>query len=304
MRPRPLMAFFVVVLVAADEQAPAKLTDYTKADLKSLGIEPCPVAKDEKTGFIVGGKNETSLIAKLPSLAGRSIKSLEKDMRPGALSRLGFLGKDESLLEILAEDNRFVVETKGLSHRELAHHLHIVGALAIKNAQKDPFEFLYHGKRFKVTGQCFRGTIDSPFEDGTKTNCAANVWNVATGKTVGFSLLVPYMVERYGFYEGKGTTYRVDPRAILEVFDFIVSPKRGRVVDRRRRVALAGASGSRRNRKTLLFHPLQFLLQPLRSLPNAAAKAIDLIRQIASRVGVDGGQSRLHLRLHLVEPFV
>jgi len=146
-------------------------------------------------------------------------------MRPGALSRLGFLGKDESLLEILAEDNRFVVETKGLSHQELARHLHIVGALAVKNAQKDPFEFLYHGKRFKATAQCFKGTIDSPFDDGTKTNCAANVWNVATGKTVAFSLLVPYMIERYGFYEGKGTTYRVDPRSILDVFDFIPGEK-------------------------------------------------------------------------------
>jgi hypothetical protein len=29
------------------------------------------------------------------------------------------------------------------------------------------------------------------------------------------------MIERYGFYEGKGTMYRVDPRQILEVFDFL-----------------------------------------------------------------------------------
>jgi hypothetical protein len=34
------------------------------------------------------------------------------------------------------------------------------------------------------------------------------------------------MVERYGFYEGKGTTYRVDPRKVVEVFDFIKGKKK------------------------------------------------------------------------------
>jgi hypothetical protein len=36
-----------------------------------------------------------------------------------------------------------------------------------------------------------------------------------------FSLLVPEMVERYGFYEGKGTLYRVDLRAAVDVLDFL-----------------------------------------------------------------------------------
>jgi hypothetical protein len=29
------------------------------------------------------------------------------------------------------------------------------------------------------------------------------------------------MIERYGFYEGRGTSYRVEPRQVLEVFDFL-----------------------------------------------------------------------------------
>jgi hypothetical protein len=29
------------------------------------------------------------------------------------------------------------------------------------------------------------------------------------------------MIERYGFYEGKGTPYRVEPRQVIEVFDFL-----------------------------------------------------------------------------------
>jgi hypothetical protein len=41
-----------------------------------------------------------------------------------------------------------------------------------------------------------------------------------------YSLLVPEMIVRYGFYEGKGTPYRVDPRDVLEVFDFLKKAKK------------------------------------------------------------------------------
>ena len=57
------------------------------------------------------------------------------------------------------------------------------------------------------------------------TNCDATVWNLENGKKLNYSLLVPHLIERYGFYEGKGTPYRVEPRAILEVFDFLKPAK-------------------------------------------------------------------------------
>ena len=41
------------------------------------------------------------------------------------------------------------------------------------------------------------------------------------GKEIGYPLLGPYLIERSGFYEGQGTPYRVDPRDVLEDFDFL-----------------------------------------------------------------------------------
>ena len=122
-----LSALLPCVLCAAEPDAPK---DYTKTTLKSLDIDPVKPAKDKKTGFVVGGKNTTDRILELKELAGLPIDKLEKSMRPGASSDKGFLGKDERLLEILAEDNRFVVEKRGLTHQELALHLHIVGGIA------------------------------------------------------------------------------------------------------------------------------------------------------------------------------
>ncbi len=199
--------------------------DFTNVRLEELGIKPVSPHKDPKTGFLVGGKNPTGLIEGLREINGRTIAALEKDMRPGAESKVGsekgFLGPEERLLDVLAEDNRFVVDDLGLTHQELAKHLHALGEIGSKFEGK---EFLYHGKRFKVTVQFSKGYQYSPFYDDTKTSTDAMVQNLGNGKTIEYSLLVPYMIERYGFYEGKGTPYRVEPRKVFEVLDFLKKP--------------------------------------------------------------------------------
>ena len=192
--------------------------DFTGVDPASLGVKPFPAEEDPRTGFVVAGKNPTALIRTLKGINGRTIAELERDMRPGAASEAGFLGKDEGLLDVLAADNEFVVDAKGLTHQELARHMHILAAIGGKVGEG---EFRYHGRRFRVKGIYARGFQLSPFRDGTKTNAEAVVRNLDNGEEIRYSLLVPQMVERYGFYEGKGTTYRVDPRRLLEVLDFL-----------------------------------------------------------------------------------
>jgi hypothetical protein len=197
--------------------------DFTSIDPAALKLKPVPVHKDAKTGFVVGGKNDTALIEKLTEINGRSIAELEKDMRPGALSRGGFIGKDEKLLAILALDNRYIVEERKLTHQELARHLRLLGAIGfkLKAIGKKSEPFLYHGRRFQVSLMVARGIQPSPFEDDTKSGANATLFNLDNGKSLQYALLVPEMIARYGFYEGKGTPYRVEPRKILEVLDFL-----------------------------------------------------------------------------------
>jgi hypothetical protein len=219
-----IMALMVVTAVDCLAAAgPGSLPDHTRTTPESLGIKPVKPQKDTRTGFVVGGKNTTALIRKLTEIAGRPIAELERDMRPEAgYSTKGFLGKDESLLDILTQDNQYVVDQLGLTHQELARHLHILGNLARQKAVDKPLDITYHGGRFRLKAILFRGYAFAPFEDGTKTNCEATVENLVSGKKISFSLLVPHMVERYGFYEGRGTPYRVDPKQVLEVLDFIL----------------------------------------------------------------------------------
>ncbi len=213
----------LAVLLALAAAAPGRgpVEDYARLDPQQLGVAPVPAKKDPKTGFVVGGKNPTPLIRKLTEIAGHPVAELEDDMRPGRLSTAGFLGKDERLLDVLAADNRYVVDELGLTHQQLARPLLVLGAVAAKEAAEGPKEVTYQGRRFKVRAVVAKGFVKSPFEDGTRTNCEATVENLANGRKLTYSLLVPQMVERYGFYEGKGTRYRIDPRAVVELFDFL-----------------------------------------------------------------------------------
>jgi len=216
------LALAVGTLVALSLAVPAAdPPDVSGVRPEALGLKPVAPAKDSKTGFVVGGKNPTALIAKVTELNGKSIADLEKAMRPGASSQAGFLGADESLPAVLAADNKLVMDDWGLTHQEIALHLHLLGALAVKHANLKPHEVRYRGRTFRLRAQCYRGYQASPFEDGTRTNCDATVENVITGEKLSYSLLVPHMIERYGFYEGQGTKYRVDPRQVIKVLDFL-----------------------------------------------------------------------------------
>jgi hypothetical protein len=197
-------------------------------ELGKYYVSPVEPKKDAKTGFVVGGKNDTTLILGLTEINSRTIAELEKDMRPGVESDVGstagFLGRDEKLLDVLAADNKFVVDERGLTHQELAKHLHSIGTIGRwqwRDHNKEVYKFVYHGRRFKVTTVVTKGLQPSPFRDGTESGTDVTVENLDTGKKLRYGLLVPYLIERYGFYEGKGTSYRVEPSKLLEVFDFL-----------------------------------------------------------------------------------
>ena len=147
-------------------------------------------------------------------------------MRPGQYSEAGFLGENEGLLAVMVADNEYVVDDLGLSHQDLAKHLYNMAAICAWQSDHDEMgmPFLYHGRRYFVWVQCWNDDQPSPFDDATATNSDVTVTNLDNRKELWFSLLVPMMIDRYGFYEGRGTKYRVEPRQVLEVFDFLRNP--------------------------------------------------------------------------------
>jgi hypothetical protein len=78
--------------------------------------------------------------------------------------------------------------------------------------------FTFMGNTYSVKRIGFRGWQDSPFNDRLTASENFMVTNVNTGEQITFSAMVPEYIRRYGFYEGRETSYRVDPAKIISMF--------------------------------------------------------------------------------------
>ncbi len=183
---------------------------------KEVGVLPIEIKK-EASGFKIGGQNSTELIKNLREINGQKIEDLENRMKPKKFSTSGFLGEDEKLLDVLAADNDFV-SSLGLTHQDLAEPLNYVRGIINKGLGR---EFKYKNDSYPLDLYYFSGPQKSPFEDKTEASIDVKVINLTTGHNIKFSLLLTDMIERYGFYEGKGTAYRLDPVDIIKVFPYL-----------------------------------------------------------------------------------
>ena len=215
-----LSTFFAIGLcllcVTARADDDSELHDYTNLDANYQRLLAFKPKKDPKTGFIVGGMNTTETIRGLKEINGITIADLESSMRPGKLSKAGFLGDKERLLEIMAADNDWVVKAR-LTHQEIARHLRVLAVVS----QGESKPFIYHGTRLRAKKIQYDGFQESPFKDGTKASVDVALENLDNGEWIRYSELVPMMIERYGFYEGKGTQYRVDPKQVVKLLSFL-----------------------------------------------------------------------------------
>lgn len=179
-------------------------------------------------GLMLAGSNSSADILKCESINGLEIEEIEKLMRPNhpdkRSSISGFLTADQKLIDVLVADNEYVTKC-GLSHRHLAIPLLQISnrAISVRNTLwketqdiRDTVDFEHAGTKWRVKLAESKGFQYSPFNDNTKTSFDFEVTNLDNGQSLNFSGLVPIMIERYGFYEGPGISYRVEPSRIIE----------------------------------------------------------------------------------------
>ncbi len=185
------------------------------------------------------------------SITGRSISRITVDGRPGGSSGAGFMAKNETILSVIHSDNRIVAKL-GLKHPDLARPLlHLWNITNIRERYNEQTSagnrihlkgLMYGGRTLgiKVTGS--RGWQESIFNDEILGNYHLEVWReldpeeheflkrhyaalspkaieilIKKLSTIHTGEMVPYYINRYGFYEGH-TDFRADPLAIAFIF--------------------------------------------------------------------------------------
>jgi len=159
--------------------------------------------------------------------AGSRLEELEALMRPGVLSQNGFLGDNENLEEVLAED-RQVLKELGVTHAALATALESL----IEVAEKSP-DHSSRGYPFHTTVEVFTGFQICPWATdihhgqctiGGGSRFANLHWcikNTRTGQEMCGPGLIVHLIRDHQFFEGMESPQRVDPRDLAKLLDLV-----------------------------------------------------------------------------------
>jgi hypothetical protein len=150
-------------------------------------------------------------------------------MRPGAFSQGGFLGPGERLDEVLARDRQTLAEL-GLSHAELASPLD--GLLDVAEST--------NRHRARIGDLEARIELTTGFQicpwapDPHHAQCTAGggvrhasvTWQIRnrrTGSRLAGPGLIVHLIRDHGFFEGRGSPYRVDPEELARLLGLIAA---------------------------------------------------------------------------------
>ena len=164
---------------------------------------------------------------------GVPIETLERRMRPNIprqisddtwndYSKAGFLGQDESLLEVIHADNTFI-RNLGLRHEDIANRLlYFVNSsewgrtiVVDKNYKVEVVESTLGHKK------CPWDDYDIGDEDSIERLGGSNyeVKNMELGESLSFPDLIIHLIRKHCFFEGKQSQYRVDPAQAVRVLE-------------------------------------------------------------------------------------
>lgn len=137
-------------------------------------------------------------------------------MAPGVLSREGFLGDDGRDLQEILETDGAAVARLGVTHERLAASLgeaRRAAAAAMGN------EVSVAGGRLRAVWREAMGYIPCPFGDGAVfPKGEVELTDPRTGRTLRYTPLSVHMIATYGFYQGRGGRYRIEPADVVGLF--------------------------------------------------------------------------------------
>lgn len=141
------------------------------------------------------------------------LKAYEK-MKPGVITLQGFLGNDTRELVAILQEDDYNVKKFGLSHEEIANLLEEI-TNKCKNIMEEEVEF---EERYRVLVRDDRGLLPCPFGDGKFRKGDTELYDKNTGKKIRWNELSIHMIKEHGFYNGKGSCYRIEPIEIIDMF--------------------------------------------------------------------------------------
>jgi hypothetical protein len=135
-------------------------------------------------------------------------KSLRDLLGPSQFAAEGYLGNDSRSPEEIIEEDKNELKRLNVTKEKIAlglRELYIKAERALGNPVKisDSVDLRHEEAR---------GRIPSPFPgDGTFQKGQVKVTDTSLSQTFLITPLSIHLIERHGFFQGKGSTYRIEP---------------------------------------------------------------------------------------------
>ena len=152
-------------------------------------------------------------MGRFPVFQSPTLDQVEQNMASCRPWHRGFLGNDERKLVEILNDDQAEVNSLGLTHKVIADRLRELSSKA-KEGWGEPV--CVDGK-FLVVAEDARGKIASPWADGIFPKTHVELINTETNEKLRWSDLSIHLIEKHGFYQGKGSYYRLDPSKLKRV---------------------------------------------------------------------------------------
>lgn len=143
------------------------------------------------------------------------LKKVIENMEPGSIVLDGFMGNDtRQLPDIIIHDEELCAKI-GLdvdAAVERMKYLSEKGKLGLG-------EPITVDEKWLVQIREARGRIPSPFEDALFYKINTEVIHIADNRKINFSELSLYLIEKYHFFQGHGSNYRIEPLLLKKVLE-------------------------------------------------------------------------------------
>jgi hypothetical protein len=141
---------------------------------------------------------------------------VQDQMQPGCITRDGFLGEDTRPLNEILEADEQAVRRLGLTHERIADRLDELAA----RAREGLGTTVTVEGRFDVRAEDVRGKLPCPWTHrGLYPKTNFYLTNTSTGEQLTWTALLVHLVRAHGFYEGRGSAFRLGPREVARVLE-------------------------------------------------------------------------------------
>ncbi len=137
-----------------------------------------------------------------------------ENMKPGVISLHGFMGKDSRSLDAIIEHDAAELDRLGVNAIVIAIKLEEIRDTALKGLGN----FVNLGDGFLVKADSIRGKLPCPFDHpGLFRKTVITIQDREDGSEFCYTDLGIHMIREHGFFQGKGSPFRIEPVKIAKI---------------------------------------------------------------------------------------